>query len=203
MHYTFAMKKEKHCPSFIDGVLNKEFRAGIYEEGMEESWYYVKPGETLASLPEKLVLVTKDKGYAFDFRSAFGGYIMSERFFSIFQKLSKGPWEIAKLEIVSPKGEQSMADHYCFIRQRAEHREPIDIIDNTSSVIDYRKTGEIKHISSLAFKPEVKADIFSIRETTLLGRVFLSAHAAELFQQAKLKGVEIVEAGEVGKVDRA
>ncbi|RRV03875.1 hypothetical protein EGJ27_23545 [Pseudomonas sp. v388] len=203
MHYTLAMKKEKYCPSFIDGVLNEVFYAGIYDEGMGESWYYVEPGETLASLPAKLILVTKDKKYDFDFRSAFGGHIISEHFFSIFETLSKGNWEIAKLDIVTPKGEKSGASNYYFIRQRAEHRESIEIIDRSNSNIDYRKTGEIKHIASLAVKPDVDKDVFSIRDTSLLGYIFFSAYAAEMLQKIELKGFEIVDSREIGKIGRA
>lgn len=203
MHFTVAMNKEKYCPTFIDGVLSESFYPGVYDEGMSANWHYAGPGETLEALPAKLFLITKDKRYDFDFRSAFNGHIVSRRFFSVFRALKTGHWEVAELEILTPKGEKIIADNYYFIRQRVGDRETIEIIDSAQSTIDYRKNGEIKHISRLVIKPAVELDFFSIYDTSLLGYLFLSSAAAETLKNIDLKGAEIVNAEEIGKIEQA
>jgi hypothetical protein len=203
MHFTVAIKKARYCPTFIDGVLTESFYPGVYDEGMSANWHYAGPGETLAALPAKIMLITKDKRYDFDFRSAFNGHIVSKRFLSVFRALKTGRWEVAELEIRTPKGEKSIADNYYFIRQRVSDQETIEIIDSEHSTIDYRKNGEIKHISRLVVKPAIELDFFSIYDTSLLGYLFLSSAAAETLKNIDLKGAEIVSAEEIGDIEQA
>ncbi|WP_397457601.1 hypothetical protein AB3464_16025 [Pseudomonas asplenii] len=203
MHYTLAFKKDKNCPTFIDGVIHESFQPGIYDESMEQDWHDAGPDETLARLPEKLVLITKDKHYDFDFCTAFEGHIVSEPFLKAFKTLKSNRWEVAELAIVNPKGVPMAARPYFFIRQRREDRASSKVIDLEKSNIQFRKTGEIKSISSLAIKDNVEEDIFSIDEISLLGFVFLSAHAADVLKGLGLIGVEIVDIGKVGAIERA
>ncbi len=61
MFYTLAFKKDKNCPTFIDGVIHESFSPGAYDDSMDAGWHDVGPDEELAPLPGKLVLITKDK----------------------------------------------------------------------------------------------------------------------------------------------
>ncbi len=114
-----------------------------------------------------------------------------------------GTWEAAKLEILSPKGVPRESDQYYFIRQQKIDRLPIDIIDLEKSSINYRKTGEIKNVISLAIKDEETLDFFSINDVSLVGRIFLSPAAAEALNQLELKGVEIVSTDKLGAIESA
>ena len=203
MFYTLAIKTEKSCPVFIDGVLSESFYPGVYDEGMSGSWYYSEPGEPLALLPEKLLLITKDKGYDFDFRTAFEGHIVSEQFLSIFKTLKTGEWETAEISIVNPKGESVPAKKYYFIRQVMSEQETPAVIDFDKSNINYRKSGEIKNVIALAIKDDVKLDFFSIFEISLLGYTFVSSDAAEAFLKYEMKGFELVSTEKIGTVRRA
>ncbi|UVM50367.1 hypothetical protein LOY38_29395 [Pseudomonas sp. B21-015] len=71
MFYTLAFKKDKDCPTFIDGVIHESYSPGAYDDAMDADWHDAGPDEALAPLPKKLVLITKDKRYDFDFRTAF------------------------------------------------------------------------------------------------------------------------------------
>ncbi|NVZ63204.1 hypothetical protein HX867_14020 [Pseudomonas gingeri] len=203
MYYTLAYKKDKNCPTFIDGVIQESFHPGAYDDPMEETWHDAGPDETLAQLPEKLVLITKDKRYDFDFCTAFEGHIVSEPFLAAFKSLKSTRWEIAELDIVNPKGVSVAQRPYFFMRQRREDRAPLDVIDLAQSSINFRKTGEIKNIVSLAIKEDTALDIFSIDEISLLGFVFLSPHAADVLKGLGLAGIEIVDTGKVGSIERA
>lgn len=203
MHYTFAFKKDKNCPTFIDGVIHEFYQEGIYDEPMEQNWHYAGPDEILAKLPEKLVLITKDKCYGFDFCTDFGGHIVSEAFLKEFKTLKIGRWEVAELAIVNPKGISMDARRYFFIRQRREDQASSTVIDLERSNIQFRKTGEIKSINSLFIKDDAGLDVFSIDEVSLLGFVFLSEKAADVLNRLGLKGVEIVDTGGIGSVKSA
>lgn len=203
MYYILSYKKDKNCPSFIDGVIHESFEVGIYDEPMEQDWHYAEPGEKLAKLPEKLTLVTKDKCYEFDFSTSFGGHIVSERFLSALNGFAKTRWEVSKLSIVDPKGVEMKNNSYFFIRQRREDRETSDVIDFDRSSIQFRKGGEIKNVSSLAIKEGLGLDFFSINETSLLGFVFLSEQAFNELKNLHLKGVDVVSAEQIGLVKRA
>ncbi len=170
---------------------------------MDADWHDAGPDEALAPLPEKLVLITKDKRYDFDFCTAFEGHIVSERFLNAFQAFKTSRWEVAELDIVNPKG-VSVAQHkYFFMRQQRADRESVDVIDQAQSKINFRASGEIKNIVSLTIKEHVSADLFSIDEITLLGFVFLSSHAATVLKELNLAGAEVVDTGKVGSIDRA
>lgn len=203
MYYTLAFKKNKNCPTFIDGVIHESFEPDLYDEPMEQDWHDAGPDETLASLPGKLVLITKDKRYDFDFCTAFEGHIVSESFLAALKTLRSTRWEIAELAIVNPKGISVASRPYFFIRQRREDRASPEVIDREQSNIQFRKTGEIKSIASLAIKGDVDVDIFSIDEISLLGFVFLSEHAANVLKELNPVGVEIVDTGKIGAIERA
>ncbi|MPQ65275.1 MULTISPECIES: DUF1629 domain-containing protein [unclassified Pseudomonas] len=203
MFYTLAFKKDKNCPTFIDGVIHESFSPGAYDDSMDADWHDAGPDETLAPLPEKLVLITKDKRYDFDFCTAFEGHIVSERFLKVFQNLKTSRWEVAELEIVNPKGISVAQRKYFFMRQQRADREAVDVIDQTQSKINFRANGEIKNIISLTLKENVSTDFFSIDEITLLGFIFLSPHAAAALKELNLVGAEVVDTGKVGSIDRA
>ncbi|KTB71974.1 Imm43 family immunity protein [Pseudomonas syringae] len=203
MHYTLAYRKDKNCPIFIDGVIHEAFSTGAYNRGMSQDWHYADPGEPKAKLPESLVLITKDKRYEFDLRTSFEGHIVSERFWSALKTLNIGSWEVAKLDIVSPKGVPMEQGGYYFIRQQMSELVSAGVIDLDKSSITYRKTGEIKSIESLILTSEATLDFFEIDETTLLDIVFLSPAAAELVNQLNLKGVEIVSTEKLGAIKPA
>lgn len=203
MFYTLAIKTEKSSPVYLDGVLTESFSARTYNEGMSGDWYYAEPGETLAALPSKLVFITKDKGYDFDFRTKFGGHIVSERFLSYFKSIKTSKWEIAELTIVNPKGDQVCLKKYHFIRQVMQEKESVDIINLERSAINYRNNGDIKNILSLAIREEVKLDFFSVFEISLLGYTFLSSNAAEAIQKEDWKGFELVSTDKIGTVRHA
>lgn len=203
MYYTLSYKKDKNCPSFIDGVIHESFEVGIYDEPMEQDWHYAEPGEKLAKLPEALTLVTKDRCYEFDFNTSFGGHIVSERFLLLLNEFTKNRWELSKLSIVDPKGVSMKSTPYFFIRQLREDRETSGVIDLDRSDIQYRKGGEIKSINSLTIKSDVGLDFFSINETCLLGFVFLSEYAVNELKNLHLKGVDIVDTGKIGLIKRA
>lgn len=203
MHFTFAFKQDKNCPVFIDGVIHNSFYSGAYDDGMHEDWYYAEPGTSLAPLPQSLVLVTKDKPYEFDFRSGFKGHIVSGKFLAIFNTLKTANWEIAELDIVTPKGISISQSKYFFMRQRHSDKTAEDVIDKISSKIEYRKTGEIKHISTLVINSVSDLDIFSINEITLFRRMFLSPAAADAFKTQDMKGFEIVDAHAIGSIKAA
>ncbi|SDX15596.1 Immunity protein 43 [Pseudomonas syringae] len=203
MHYTLAYRKEENCPIFIDGVIHETFFPGAYNKGMTQDWHYADPGEPKATLPKNLVLITKDKQFEFDLRTSFEGHIVSDRFWSAIKTLNIGRWEVAKLDIVSPKGAPTEQGAYYFIRQQMSELVPASVIDIEKSSITYRKTGEIKSIESLTLTSEATLDFFEIDETTLLDIVFLSPAAAELLNQLGLKGVEIVSTEKLGAIKPA
>lgn len=203
MFYTLAFKKDKNCPTFIDGVIHESYSPGAYDDAMDADWHDAGPDEALAPLPKKLVLMTKDKRYDFDFCTAFEGHIVSERFLKAFQPLKTSRWEIAELEIVNPKGVSVAQRQYFFMRQQRIDKEPVDVIDQTLSKINFRASGEIKNIISLTIKENISTDFFSIDEITLLGFVFLSPHAATALKELNLVGAEVVDTEKVGSIDRA
>ena len=89
------------------------------------------------------------------------------------------------------------------MRQQRIDKEPVDVIDQTQSKINFRASGEIKNIISLTIKENVSIDFFSIDEITLLGFVFLSPHAATVLKELDLVGAEVVDTEKVGSIDRA
>ena len=203
MFYTLAFKKDKNCPSLIDGVIHESFSPGAYDDAMDADWHDAGPDEALAPLPKKLVLITKDKGYDFDFCTAFEGHIVSERFLKALQTLKTPQWEIAELEIVNPKGVSVAQRQYFFMRQQRIDKEPVGVIDQTQSKINFRASGEIKNIISLAFKENISTDFFTIDEITLLGFVFLSAHATTALKELNLAGAEMVDSEKFGSIINA
>lgn len=203
MYYTFAFKNDKHCPAFIDGVIHDSFYPGAYDDGMQSDWHYGDPDQPLARLPEKLVLVTKDKPYELDFRSAFQGYVVSERFLKAFKTMRTGNWEVSELEIVTPKGLKVSQHKYFFMRQQNADKNPEDVIDKENSKIEFRKNGDIKHIASLIMRDVLDLDCFSINDFALFGCIFLSAQAANIFTSMDLKGLEIVGTEQLGIINRA
>lgn len=203
MFYTLALKSEKGCPVFIDGILKESFYPGIYNESMSGTWYYAEPGEQLASLPENLVLITKDKDYNFDFRTGLDGHFVSEHFLKVLKELKISNWEFSSLDIVNPKGEKATQKKYYYMRQVMQEQKKQNVIDTERSKINFRKNGEIKNITSLAIKETVALDIFEIFEISLLGYIFISSRAAKKFEQENFKGFEIVGTEEIGSVECA
>ncbi|MCD5995953.1 hypothetical protein KDX38_20610 [Pseudomonas sp. CDFA 602] len=203
MFYTLAYKPDKGCPAFIDGILKESFYPGIYDEGMSGSWYYAEPGVLLTALPKRLILITKDKGYDFDFRTALSGHIVSESFLKIFNEIKTSTWEVATLDIVNPKGEKVTDKQYYYIRQVMQEQEKPHIIDIEQSNINFRKNGEIKNIISLTIKEEVSLDFFKIFEISLLGYTFVSSRLADVLKNENLKGFELVSTEQVGAIKRA
>ncbi|WP_256349484.1 Imm43 family immunity protein [Pseudomonas gingeri] len=97
-------------------------------------------------------------GYDFDFCTTFEGPIVSERFLKAFQNLKTSQWEVAELGIVNPKGISVAQRKYFFMRQQRADKEAVDVIDQTRSKINFRASGEIKNIVSLAIKENVSVD---------------------------------------------
>lgn len=203
MHYMLAYRKDQNCPIFIDGVIHESFYPGAYDQDMNGEWHYAGPGKPKAPLPEKLTLITKDKKYEFDLKTDFEGHIVSERLWFAIKTIKTGNWEAAKLGIVSPKGIPCESGQYYFIRQQDTDQLPIDAIDLEKSAVNFRKTGEIKNITSLILKNEIDLDFFCIDEISVLGKIFISSNAADTFNQLKLKGVEIVSTEKLGAVKSA
>ncbi|NWB96078.1 hypothetical protein HX882_09275 [Pseudomonas gingeri] len=203
MFYTLAFKKDKNCPTFIDGVIHESFSPGAYDDAMDADWHDAGPDEELAPLPGKLVLITKDKCYDFDFCTAFEGHIVSERFLKVFQNFKTSRWEVAELGIVNPKGISVAQRKYFFMRQQRAEKEAADVIDQTRSKINFRANGEIKNIVSLAIKENVSVDFFSIDEIILLGFVFLSSYAAAALKELNLVGAEVFDTRKICSIDRA
>lgn len=203
MYYTLAFKKDKNCPTFIDGVIHESFHPGAYDDPMDADWHDAGPDEILASLPDMLVLITKDKRYDFDFCTAFEGHIVSERFLETLKSLKIGRWEMSSLDIVNPKGISVAQQKYHFIRQRKEDRMPPEVIDPVQSDINFRKSGEIKNINKLIINKTLDIDFFSIDEISLMGFVFLSPQAADALNKLALVGAEVVTCEDIGSIKRA
>lgn len=198
MFFFFHELKSTGCPVFIDGMIHERFSAKGADTEMDYPWHWAGPDERLTPLPDELWLITKDRKYSFDFRSAFNGYIVSAALLRAFDSVAGGGWDRAPLRVVNKKQEPISQLEYFFLRG---NRDLIaaNAIDLEASRIVRRKDGEIKQIQSLRLAPDIDKPFFVLDEIAALGVVFCSDVLAKALAQQPLNGVELLPESSFGQ----
>lgn len=106
--------KAPGCPVFMNGQLHENFSARGADQDMKYPWFAAPDGQQLADLPSELWLITKDRGYTFDFRQAFNGYLVSRELLAEL-KLHDG-WQSAPVHVVDRARKPTTDVEYHFIR---------------------------------------------------------------------------------------
>ncbi|GLR14222.1 hypothetical protein GCM10007907_30120 [Chitinimonas prasina] len=202
MYYVFERKEGVGCPVFVNGMLHEQFMEKGANVAMEYDWVFAAPPDLPAKLPEKLVLISKDRKYAFDLASAFNGQLISARLLSLMTPFGLEDWEISSLTVVNQKGVSIVDQDYFFIRLPRTKRQK-DIVDIEKSKLDVRKNGEIKKIWDLAIQSRSLPSIFMSNEVSLRDVIFIDAEVAEKLQTVPLRGLNIVPASKAGVIDPA
>ncbi|MDN3575946.1 Imm43 family immunity protein [Chitinimonas viridis] len=202
MYYVFERKEGVGRPVFINGMLHEKFIEGGANVAMEYDWNFAAPPDLPAKLPEKLVLISKDKKYAFDLASDFNGQIISARLLSLMMPFGLEDWEISSLTVVNQKGVSIVDQDYFFIRLPITKLQK-DIVDIEKSKLDVRKNGEIKKIWDLAIQSRSLPNIFMSNEISLINVIFIGSEVAEKLQTVRLHGFNIVPASQAGVIKPA
>jgi hypothetical protein len=200
MHFALAQQEQARCPIFLNGLIHEEFTEDGFDRPMRYDWHYPVGTAALADLPAELWLISKNRAYDFDFRSQFGGHIVSADFLELMRYMETGGWQAAKLHAVSTKGRRISAKDYYFVKfPRAELLRTEEVVDFDGSRIDYRRDGQIKKVWELRFKRPPQRDLFLLDCIPLLDVVFCSARFAEAAGRLGPKGVDFVELPALGR----
>jgi len=199
MYFFFHEIKAPSCPVFINGLLHEKFISNGADVEMNYTWHWADDGEALASLPDELWLITKDRGYSFDFRHAFGGYIVSAKLLSLMDEHGSKNWERSSLCIVNKKKEFISKVDYFFVRA-SEKSVLSNVVDLSKSKVELRKDGAIKSLKSLSLIDRIGEEIFLVNELALLGKVFCSSNFETMFRKDAWQGVDLLPEEKIGAV---
>ncbi|MFY0519807.1 Imm43 family immunity protein [Lysinibacillus sp. UGB7] len=194
--YGIFKKKEKFCPTLLDGILHTEFFEKDPFEARESDagkWRTTKNIKT--ELPKELWFVSKDSSYAFDFRRDSQGFFISSEFLNLLLKFGINNFQYTKLYMVNRHKESISSKEYYYVRfyDRLE-----DLIDMEKSCIEfYKQDGRIKKIWDLQLKKSnTLPDVFLLNNTRLLSILFCSEEFKKEAEKLKLKGITFVPSNE-------
>lgn len=165
MNDIFAIfaKKDKFCPTFLEGILHtKFFEEEPFRGRSSDSGDWRVSRNTKTKLPKELWFVTKDRKYNFDYRWDSGGYILSVEFLNLLQDFGVHNYLHTKIHLVNKHKENIALKEYYYVKFYNQLKDVI--IDMEKSKIEYDEEGEyIKKISDLQLKNTVTlSDVFFI-----------------------------------------
>jgi hypothetical protein len=200
MNFFFSKIVERGSPVFLNGLLHEKYDKSLVDVGPNYGWYWAEPGKRLDKLPETLTLITKDPLINFDIRSGeqANDFYVSSDLLAAIQEVTKLDCSIARLSVVGRDGCRRSERDYSYIRLAARHRLSRDSIDFDKSIIEYRKQGEIKRISSLTLKDSICDHLFMIDEIKIFGHLFISEHLANVLGKRKWCGFSLFASQEIG-----
>jgi hypothetical protein len=151
------------CPVFLNGQLHDVFKPRGADMEMDYSW----PATDLW-------LITKDRGYTFDFRKAFGGYLVSRALLDVFDDVVVDGWERAPVKVVDGSKRTVSDVEYHFLRDSRDVH-VAELTDSTESPLFVVDKPSIAHAVFCAEKladrlRERKWAGFAVRPETELGR---------------------------------
>lgn len=200
MNNTFAIfkKKEKFCPTLLEGILHAEFFEKEPFEPRDSDigeWRTTRNIET--SLPKELWFVTKDKKYEFDFRWDSQGFLISSDFLNLLIKFQIHNIQYTKLHIVNKHKENVCSKEYYYLRFYDKLEEAIDL---EKSKIDFdNRNGSIKEIWDLRLKNTIDfPNVFVLNNIGFAGILFCSEEFKEEAERLKIMGISFIPADQAG-----
>lgn len=194
--YAIFKKKDKSCPTLLNGILHTEF----FEKdpfGARESdaakWRTIKNIKT--ELPKELWFVSKDRSYAFDLRWDSQGFFISSEFLNLLLKFGINNFQYTKLHMVNKHKESISLKEYYYARFYNRLEDEIDL--QKSNIEFYKQDGQIKKIWDLQLKaPNNFPDVFQLNITSLFSILFCSEEFKVEAEKLKLKGIIFVPSNE-------
>jgi hypothetical protein len=200
----FAKVVERGSPAFINGLLHEIYDKSLANTPPLYDWYWVEPGRVLARLPSSLTLITKDPLIDFDIRGGqqAGDFFITNDLLAVLREATKFRCQAAALSIVGPDGRPRSQRSYSYIRLEGSERITRNQIDDKLSKIQYRKSGEIKHIDSLVLKKNILKNVFMVNELAIFRHLFVSKWLGDVIDRRSWCGFSIEASESIGSLDR-
>ena len=180
------------APAYLDGLMHEQFHADGASKPMKYDWAKSSPiGRKWKPAPAELWLVTKDRHYDFDFRAAFGGFMVSRTLWDALNADSNA-WHASGVHAVDAKGQPVSSKSYVFVQPDLKASVP-DPIQKDSSVFQVGDLGFIDEISQLRFSATAAdRDVFvCLTEPVLWPILFVSNKVATALAMHEWSGVEV------------
>jgi hypothetical protein len=203
-YFFFSKVVERGSPIFLNGLLHEKYDKSLVDAAPMYSWHWVEPGCSLTQLPRSLTLITKDPLINFDIRNGqqAGDFYISNELFSAIESMVRFEFEIAALQVVGIDGSPRAERNFSYIRFVSNHRIKREFIDFEKSHIEFRKSGEIKRISALAFSKSLTDYLFMINELKIFRHLFVSANLARMLSAKKWCGFSLCATEAIGYHER-
>lgn len=195
-YWALFEKKDRGAPlSLSEGILHVEF--------MKDNSFAPLPSDygdwrtavnVPVVLPKELWFVTRDRTYTFDLRFSSGGFIVSEMFLELLQSHVSTPYVFTPIYIVNKHGVSVVKRAYYYVRFY-NYR---DMIDHDASNIVYTNQGVIKKPLELFLKTDGNLSVFMTDSSFFFNRLFCTDSFRKACLEAKIHGVEFVEAQRAG-----
>lgn len=180
------------APAFLEGLMHEQFRADGASRPMKYDWARSSPiGKKWKPAPAELWLVTKDRHYDFDFRSAFGGFLFSQALWDALDADSE-EWHVSDVHAVDSNGLSVSAKSYVFAQPDVKASVP-DPIQKESSVYQVGDFGYIDEISQLRFSATASdRDVFvCLTEPVLWPVLFVSDKTCAALARHEWTGLDV------------
>lgn len=185
-------KKDKFCPTLLEGILHTEFfEKEPFEARDSDAGEWRTTKNIITELPKELWFISKDRKYEFDLRWDSEGFFISIEFLNLLLKFDIKNFQYTKLHMVNKRKESIASKEYYYVRfyDRLE-----DVIDMDKSNIEfYKQNGRIKKIWDLQLKSTITfPDVFLINNTRLLNIIFCSEEFKEEAENLNIMGINFV-----------